>query len=949
MKHRISVLALALVLMMGCAGTTPKNITALTSKWEMSHEDSVNVAIIDVFKHQSAVGLGKAKSQNEFDSLLVKIQSAEKPNWKELVARKDSIKARKLCGASILGANGKLNPCAASFMRRGLPTSSWNLPGFNLRTKENLNFFLFSWGEEMVMMSGEEFPQKVYAEPSLKLGIGTGFREGFSKLDHRVKVPNFLVDSVGQYEILIVSEVGLDGINLETFKQGTIRFKTEITEILDDTEKLVMEIDHRIKIEPYTWIASKASNREDHFIQDHAKVSLKPGTYRFEVKSIGDGNCQGEQSFTMTVPHRTSIQADVSDLLFVDPNPPTGDLNNLISHWGRSNLWPTSNFFQGTTATAFAEAKVDSAEEHLITVVLVPYTKGHGEKSSDTLEGVKIFSQTCFIGEEATLLEMQLDFANISHGSYWMIASVTKPGTRVKGESVCLVRVKEAKVPTQAKQSEIVAAEGETPQTTPDLIEMSDSELKALFKLVNEDFYDQIRDTTNSKILRAMIEKYRAQKDFETRSDTPYRNEWWENILSRYVWGVSHLKTPIDAILQDVRWRFILTLGIDFAVDPSLASSVGDGSEFGTSTYVFEWTNGTKLAFDTQTGGAVPTKVRVLVGGDDIVLTDPFDQKRVEDQRNRVDPSAAIEGTRRLNEIFGEEPRFEPFLGVEEVLESNLSTSCLFSKAQEGEENPIFELWVSAWTPAVAFSDSDLVYDSLVSRLVVYDSEKNLVGDIEETQWGLRALLPQTKDQRKAHPFPSYQGGRLEPGTYSVRFSLSAGKGRNFGMYKISFQVPPRSASWVETSTGIWGTSDILFPTQTVAPGNPGIIVDGELYNNTPIPVFSEKDSLPVLMQIQTPAVSDYLVVVTLIQIDKDEEIFRRIAEKTDVGKEHVVYSGIFRADENGRGLFEAKLDLSVLEPGSAAVIIQAMDPYLSPDSEKQPRVISYRKFHVVK
>lgn len=942
MKRVISVVTLAL-LFTCCAGNTPKDSNFVDSapKWQLAQPDSVNAALVGIRNPRQANKLLHSKSRTEFDSLLAKFQMGfSKPNWNEMKARYDTIESNSLCRTSITAPKGKRDLRIDEFVRRGFPTGKWILGGEAIETGEPLNFFEYSWGKETVMFRGEDYPIGICPVPLVKLGIGSRFPHGFSPLDLRVKTPVFLKGSGGTYDVLVSSEIGLDKINLETFRGGFLRFTSEI---YDSTSRLVTEINHRVWLEPYLQIAGAAMNRDQFYVLDHAVLHLPAGRYEVKVKAIGEGSCEGEQSFPFQVPFRTSVGVDIGDLLFIDPNPPTGDLNNLVSRWDRNDLWATSTFPSGFAATALTEATADKRGAYLVSVWLTPRRTDQKRDASDTIK-LTLFSDLRFV-DGPTALELPILFG-APPGSYWLNTSINQPGTLVRSVSVSKVEVERARIDlafleTKAKVDEFSEVrESSTPalSNSEKTDQMTDSELRETIKIITPKLYRDIRKFTNTEF-RAAVELYKAQRDFAERPDTPVKNEWWDEMISRWQWGNANLKTRIDAFPRDIRWEFVLLLGTDVEMQPR---EIAGESGFPVHLWVCRWKKrGELFAFEADKGGVIPVKIHPWSEDEELVFDNPLHNDPA------LGVNTAITSTKKADEILGEEPKFAAFKEVDKPLNSIPSISCQLPTDEASSE---FEIWVTTWTDLSQFSDSALSNDSLTVRVAVYRPNAEFVGEVAETLSILgpsfKWLARESKGERRKRVIPTYTGIRLQSGKYEAVVSVSGDRGRNLAVYPIPLDVPPRSASWIETDPAIRGTSDIIFPINGLEPVGYGIILGEEAYSNNPSPIFGRQDSLPVVMQAQVPPSSTYQVVVAFVRIP-GEDLFQPISSRTHASEEQVVFKKLFHAGETGREIFKANLDLSVLTgPGRYAVVIRAMDPMLAPTSD-QPYGISYRLFNI--
>lgn len=919
MKRTALILVIAL-LITSCASESGLNLEG-NQTWIPSREDSINIALTSMRSPRKAAQLLGAESRNEFEDVLSKFQrNLAEPSWDEMVGRFDSIQALGICYGSITWTKGKRDIRFDEFIRRGFPDGEWILKGEDIRTGENLTFFEYAWGNEVAMLAGKSYPTEI--RPALLIaGQGRNLPRGFSTLDLRVKAPVFLRDSTNYFHVLIVSEVSLSKINFESFYRGAVHFRTEVR---DSSKNLIAREGHEVSLNPYLPIALTAVNQDQFFILDHCSLKLEPGLYKVKVTASGDGNCYGESSFYREVPPRTIGRikgtVDISDMLFIDPNPPRGNLNNLVSKWGRNDLWPASRFSSGMSVVALTEVAADTEGIYIVTVSVSP------RKGTDSLENTLLSRAIKVDGR--VLVELPLEF-EVEPGPYWLRTSVVKADDPIiRSEAITPIEIKdrdEAAISTEEIATDNKDNTGEAQEQEADSITIS--ELRAMVKIIAPKLHRKYSKASDT-IFLAALENYKTQRDFEERPDTPTKNEWWEEMVARWHWGDTHLKTPIDGIQQDARWPFIMLLGTDFEEQKVTTDATED---FAVSVWVCKWDEENIFAFEPDKGGSLPSKVRVWNEGDEVVFKDPLrdDPSPNKEERGKI---AQINLIKKVNRVKTRNPDFAAFQEVNDEIESLSRISCLLPK---DEYNPLFEVWISNWTLLNSFGDSALVNDTLTLRAAVYKQDFSFVGEAVEVRpilgESFSSLSKESPNNREGVVVPAYVGFRLSYGEYHIVVSVSGNNGRSLGIKPFMVNIPPRSMSWIETDSLSYGVSDIVIPmrgdgTKEVAYGVG--FDEGVFFSNNPAPIFNRNEAMPVVVQAKVPPNSECQVLAAIARIIEDENLFRPVFNKPRANSEHILDRINFRSGESGRETIKLNLDLSVIEkPGRYAVIVRVMEP----------------------
>ena len=904
----------------------------------LSYTDSINVALVGTRSLRQASQLLHAKDTTEFQTRLQKSQrSFSKPSWNEMIARLDTIESNHLCRTSLLTPKGERDIRIDEFVRNGFPDGEWILPGEDAHGRRK-TFFLYSWGEKVSMLSGDAYPVEVCPPPITNVGLSGNLPTDFSKLDLRVKTGVSLENS-RSFETTVFAEVGLDRINFKTFRSGKMKFEFEVR---DSTEKVIREIKHFIPLDAYLLIAANATNRYDFFVLDHADLNLKPGRYEVKVRAIGEGDCEGIQTINIKVPRRVRNGVDASDLLFVDPNPPTGRLNNLFNRWGRDDLWAPSTFKSGASNTAVVEVEAERSGAYFLSVALSA-TEQEGDSSTHP-----IYSGLHELGEkEKTLIEFPVSF-DVPAGTYWLVVSLSEPTSRsiVRSVSISKVEVRGEKTPTEILPVEIATLEtgGEinssAAATASDSIPTS--ELRQILGIIAPKFEKKLRNTPESAFL-AYVDTFKVKMGLASKPDDA--KAWWNEIVKRWEWCKSRLPK------NDIRRNFIMLLGVDFE---ELHAKSDDETSLASKVWIYSWGSRRTFQFLSDKSGTVAVKSRLLDEGSELAtIKDPFEEKKSRPDRETDAKKGAADakGLAEANKILEGEPKFVAYPDVNEPLKSIPPIySC---QLPTDEYQSRFEVWAEIGTNLSRFSDSALVIDTLVAKIALYRSGVNLVGEAAETLSILgqkfRELSLLDKGKLRQMIVPIYIGVKLDEGVYVSVLSLSADRGRNLGVHVDTLVIHPPTMSWLEFDSSLWGTGDILIPIRGSEVWNYGIWVGGEFVADNPNPVFRMKDSLPIVMQAQVPPGSEYLIEAVLTKMPEEENLFRKTSENVHVAEGKTVFSKRFRSGESGREVFKTDLPLSGFEaPGRYAVTVTVSDPVAPERTRVLQWGISHRFFKII-
>lgn len=498
-------------------------------------------------------------------------------------------------------------------------------------------------------------------------------------------------------------------------------------------------------------------------------------------------------------------------------------------------------------------------------------------------------------------------------------------------------------------------------------------ELDAFFKILDPEFKGSLRKISDLEIFIQQIEKYKKRKDQETRPDTPYQNEWWEEMMARINWGRTNLGSDIYSSRPDIRWLPVIKLGLGFnqiiyerpcwkprevmsllrkreglttdeagnikliqgTILPTTYNRIGSPWPImSCDVYVLSW-GGTTPDVACEAGMYTSYPDRIIPWEGDVIpkLT-----------------GSTFAGLSKLvvGELQQKPEKFTLFPELEKVIKAVVLGSVMPPSVNESGE---FQVWLSVATWISQFSDSALTQDSIKVDVVVYDASAELVGEAEETILGLKQLLDSSVANGKVRnklPVCVYFGIRLERGTYDVTISLSGDGERNLGVYDLNLEVPPRSTSNLSLpDSSNWGTSDVLFGIKgTALLSGQGIkLGNGEYFPNTPSSVFSRDDSLPICMEVIVPPLTNYHIEVVPVPLLKDQLFWQ--TSQTSSNSEEALFSESYQST-TGREVFKANLDLSTLKKGRYGLVIHVSDPKRDHwKTAENPRGISWRIFEI--
>jgi hypothetical protein len=453
-------------------------------------------------------------------------------------------------------------------------------------------------------------------------------------------------------------------------------------------------------------------------------------------------------------------------------------------------------------------------------------------------------------------------------------------------------------------------------------------EMTAFMRIVDPAFWrEHLRSTADVAVFRSEIEEFFALRDFETRPDTPDRNEWREEMERRVSYCRAELLSSIDAPMRDVRWELMLQLGIPTFIRRVCDSSILD-------RYVLYWDEvGLHLACQSLNGGGVP--VRIIPWDDEEYGSGALDPL-VDCVGGRCGPrtgaaanrqaSRSIAFRKTLADALGRPSRFVPFPGLEQIIKTNIAP--LIFPNEDGTS----DLWVATLTRGDQFSDSTVQANHFEIELSVYDQFRKIAGRDSVTVYGLSQVATVTDKEEIA--IPGYVGcPRLQPGLYEYIVSLRGSDDANLGVYRDTITIPTRRS--------LRGASDVLIAFTPGTAKGPGIARHGMQIHANPSGSHARTDSLCLYVEFPEDDIpgEEYRVTVSLIP---QKNVLFNWRPHTD--REKTLFSSVFSRTAL-QGTFRGNVSLESAGSGHYFLSVQIASQLDDPSGESP--VMSWTEIEV--
>jgi hypothetical protein len=292
--------------------------------------------------------------------------------------------------------------------------------------------------------------------------------------------------------------------------------------------------------------------------------------------------------------------------------------------------------------------------------------------------------------------------------------------------------------------------------------------LYRIMEIVNEPLSKRLQYLDieeDSATIDSLVEEFKKQKDFETRPDTPDRNEWWEeiwNVRAAHCDSLYHTNSPYS--YWDLRARPVIVLGL-----PESERSTGcDPCSRGTCQYYY---------IDWMSQGLFLKYVDYGCDGtfDDTVASDETFVRA-----NSHKEEALVDHT----------PRFKPYPEVDKKIKAAINIVSF----PDGDD---FTLWICSGVGLSQYVTDSLQRVSFHQRVIIHRLEAQPTLVFSDSTPSMTLPLPDSVNDLDDYWFPLNFGGcRLPAGEYDIYLTLFDDHASNhLGTYRTTVTLPSPRAS----------------------------------------------------------------------------------------------------------------------------------------------------------
>ncbi|MCX6832423.1 MAG: hypothetical protein NT028_09900, partial [candidate division Zixibacteria bacterium] len=279
----------------------------------------------------------------------------------------------------------------------------------------------------------------------------------------------------------------------------------------------------------------------------------------------------------------------------------------------------------------------------------------------------------------------------------------------------------------------------------------------------------------DSATIDSLVEEFKRQKDFETRPDTPDRNEWWEEIWNvRAAHCDSFYCTPLRYSYWDLRARPVIVFGLPEA--EHLEDCRSCPPRFPTKCrtcsvtcqyYYMDWMGQNFFLKYADYG---------CYGNFDVIVNS--------------DETIVRSSLRMSEELVSHAPRFKPYPEINKQIKAAIDIVSF----PDGED---FTLWLSSGVGLSQYVTDSLQRVSFHQRVIIHRLEAKPTLIFSDSTPSMTLPLPDSVDDLDDYWFPLNFGGcRLPAGGYDVYLTLFDENAPNhLGTYRTTVTLPSPRAS----------------------------------------------------------------------------------------------------------------------------------------------------------